>query len=487
MKARRLTGSIAVCAAMLTSMRAQQARPEDFARELKDHHYQKVLVELKPFLAAHPNDPLLWTVRGLALRGLGRSSDSIVNFEKALKADPNFIPALEGASETSYGSGDPRAAGFLRRLLKLQPANETANAMAGTLAYEQHHCAAAVSFFETSQEQIYDNEIVASQFSDCLLQLNRADEAVRVLGRALSLHPGSVNLRYNLAVAQLKDNRPAETIATLQLLIGPGKSSASVLNLLASAQVTLGRLDQATASLSEAISLAPEMEDNYVDLGILCLENQQDLQALQIAASGLRFVQTSWRLYTVHGIASSLLSNYEDAEADFERSLQLEPLNSASVAARSILYAHTDQPEKAISALRQKLRSTPNNPMLNYLLADALIRNGGEPTKPQFEEARRALLRSLRANPNSSDALTLLGKLYVRENSLDQAEQTLKRAVDCDPTNRAALNQLLVVFRKLGRREESFRIAQQLTALLNKGGHGQPGEHTGDDFKKASQ
>jgi len=488
MKALRLLAwSMVACATALQPLEAQPVRPADFVKELDDGHYQKVLVDLAPVLAAHPNDPLLWTVRGLALRGLGKPGDSLASFEKALKADPTYVPALEGASETAYTSKDRRASGYLGRLLKLQPANKTANAMAGTLAYEQHHCAAAVGFFERSQQQIDPDEIAVSQFSDCLLQLNRADQAVRLLSRALSSHLGSANLSYNLAVAQLRDNRPAETIATLQTLSAAENSSADVLNLLASAQLAVGEFQEATVSLSKAISVAPELEGNYVDLAILCLEHQQNSQALEVAASGLHFIPTSWRLHTVHGIASSLLSQYEGAEADFERSLELEPLNSSAVAARSVLYTGTGQPAKAIAVLRQKLRSAAADPVLNYLLADALIRDGAEPAQPQFEEARKAVLRSLRGNPNSSDALTLLGKLYIKENSLEKAEQTLKRAVDCDPANRAALNQLLLVTRKLGKREESLRLADRLTALLNKERHAQPGIHTGDASGKASE
>lgn len=488
MKARRLfPWSIALCAAMLQPLAAQQMRTEDFAKELNNHQYQKVLADLETVLPAHPHDPLLWTVRGLALRGLGQSGDSITDFEKALQVNPNYIPALEGAAETAYDSKDPRAPRYVSHLLKLQPANETANAMAGVLAYEQHHCASALGSFEKSKEQTSRNEIAVSEFSDCLLQANRSGEAVRILTRALSFHPDSSNLRFNLAVSQMQDHRPEETLATLRPLSEAENSSADVLNLLAAAQIAVGKPQEAAVSLSKAISVAPAVEGNYVDLAVLCLENQQYSQALQVAASGLQFIPTSWQLYTVHGMASSLLSRYEDAEADFEKSLQLEPLNSGAVAARSVLYAHTDQPAKAIAVLRQKLRSSPADSLLNYLLADALIRGGAEPPSPQFEEARRAVLESLRGNPNSSNALTLLGKIYIKDHLLEKAEQTLKTAAARDPTNRAALNQLLVVSRKLGRREEAVRVTEQLTALINKQAHPQRGVHTGDDATKTSE
>jgi hypothetical protein len=44
----------------------------------------------------------------------------------------------------------------------------------------------------------------------------------------------------------------------------------------------------------------------------------------------------------------------------------------------------------------------------------------------------------------------------------------LERAERLDPDNRSTLNQMLLIFRKLGRRQDAARVAERLTALLSK-------------------
>jgi Flp pilus assembly protein TadD len=83
-------------------------------------------------------------------------------------------------------------------------------------------------------------------------------------------------------------------------------------------------------------------------------------------------------------------------------------------------------------------------------------------------EAQVALQRSLQVKPDAVEALALAGKLYIKENDLERASSVLKKAVNKDPENRAAMNQLLLVLRKLGRREEAAKVAERLTALVNR-------------------
>jgi Flp pilus assembly protein TadD len=43
------------------------------------------------------NDARLWTLNGMALAGAGKRAEAIQSFQRALKIDPNHLPALEGA------------------------------------------------------------------------------------------------------------------------------------------------------------------------------------------------------------------------------------------------------------------------------------------------------------------------------------------------------------------------------------------------------
>jgi len=458
-----LAAQFLVCAA-----RGAQLNPQAIAAELRSGNFQQALADSDSLLVQHPGDPMLFTLRGLALRGLGRWKESLSSFDRALKNSPNFSPALEAAAETAYLNKDTRTARYLDRLLRSQPLNETANAMAGALAYENHQCKAAIRQFERSLRILLQSEVGVSQYSSCLLGANRSADAVAVLSQAAKVAPGNKNLQYNLAVAQLQNAQPKEAVASLESLLSWADPNGEVLNLLAAAQAASGDLEGSVASLRKAIQTAPEVESNYLDLAILSLEHDNPTPAFEVANAGIANVRKpSFRLYSVRGTAQAELSHYEDAEADFAKSLELQPQNPGAIAGKSLYYSRTDQPDKAVVLLREKLRTAPNDPVLNYLLADALVRAGAEPSKPEFKESQTALQRSLQAKPDSVEALALAGKLYIKENDLEHASEVLNKAVKNDPQNRAAMNQLLLVLRKLGRREEAARIAEQLTEIVN--------------------
>jgi len=451
-----------------SSLKAGQVNPPAIAGELRAGNFQQALADSNALLTQHPGNPMLCTLRGLALRGLGRWKESLTSFERALKNSPNFAPALEAAAETAYLNKDARATRYLSRLLSKQPDNETANAMAGSLAYERHQCETAIRHFEHSTRVLVQNEVGVSQYSACLLEAKRAADAVSILVQAAKIAPGNKNLQYNLSVAQLQNGQPKDAVATLKSFTSWSDPNAQVMNLLAAAQTAAGDLDGGVNSLRKAIQIAPTMESNYLDLAILSLEHDSPTPALEVANAGIANVpHPSFRLYSIRGTAQAELSHYDDAEADFAKSLELQPQNPGAIAGKSLYLTRTDQPDKAVVLLREKLLTAPKDPVLNYLLADALVRAGAEPSKPEFEEAKVALQRSLQVKPDSVEALALAGKLYIKENDLEHASYVLNKAVKNDPENRAAMNQLLLVLRKLGRRQEAARVAEQLTALVN--------------------
>ncbi|MGA2811309.1 MAG: tetratricopeptide repeat protein [Candidatus Acidiferrum sp.] len=447
---------------------ADEPTPQQISAELQSGRFDDALKDSASLLAAHPNDPMAETLHGLAQRGVGSWKEALESFDKALAKAPSFPPALKAASETAYLNKDPRAIGYLHRLLLLQPGNAVANAMAGALAYERGDCSTSVRHFARSGATLFHSEIAASQDSACLLKLHRPSEAVAVLQQAAAADPANKTLQYNLAVAQLLNGQPGDSVTTMKSLTAWSDPNADELNLLASAQAAAGDGEGSVASLRKAIELTPAQEDNYLDLATMSLEHDSPTPALEVADAGIHNVaRPSYRLYAVRGMAQAELSHYDEAQSDFSKSLELQPGNPGAIAGKSLYYTHSDQPEKAVQLLREKLRASPDDPILNYLYADALARTGPEVAAPQFKEALRALERSLKAKPNYVEALALQGKLYIKADQLQEASRVLQQAVRDDPGNRAAMNQLLLVFRKLGKREEAAKIAERLTALLN--------------------
>jgi tetratricopeptide (TPR) repeat protein len=431
---------------------------------LNAHKYAEAEDRADSSLKNRPKDPWLWTVRGMAMEGLGKTQASLESIDKALSLDPQYIPALKAAAQITYQHRDARATKYLERLLTLRPDEATAHAMAGVLDYEAHNCTGAIPHFEQSAQLVQSNETSATEFAACLLNEHRTADAVRVLTQARTLHPASRNLRYDLGLAQLEDGHSEEALVTLQ---PASDDDAGILNLRASVESAAGNLDAAYADLKRAAELNPLEERNYLDLALLCLDHNHEQLAVDVTAVGIAHLPKDAELYAVRGIAYAQLGKYDAAQQDFARATELDPGRPLGEVARSMLYVEMDQPEKAKQSLREQVEKAPGDPVANTLLANLLIHQGAAPGTPELAEAKAALTRALQTDPNAVDALILLGKIDLEQEDLQGALNAMERAEQLDPDNRTTLNQTLLILRKLGRIQDATRVAERLTALLS--------------------
>jgi len=417
-------------------------------------------------LKANPQDATLWTGRALALAQLGRNAESMRSFERAIELRPTFRPALEGASELAYRIHDPQAQGFLIKLLKLDPQNRTAHAMAGVLAFEKHDCGTATTHFEKTGPELADNQQAYSFYGACLLQLNRSQEASAVFAALLKSFPASANVRYNLGYAHLLSGHPGEAAETLRPLIDSEHPDPSALNLMASAEAANGNVAAALADLRKAAHLAPRAEENYIDFATLCLDHNSNDLAEEIVNIGLQNIPASARLYLMRGLIYAQSGKLEEASQDFEQANRLSPEHSYGSVGMSMMYAESKHPEEAARILRQKLKAAPDDATLNYLLADVLVNQPKSPSASEIAEAKAALLRSVSTKPGFANAHALLGKVYRRTGNNVKAIEQFKAALTQDSQNRVALTQLVNLLRQTGRSQEAAQYSDSLRRLL---------------------
>ena len=60
------------------------------SKKFDENKFQRTVQICEEELEKNPNDPELWTRKGLALMDLNHFKDAIVCFDKALKLEPNF-------------------------------------------------------------------------------------------------------------------------------------------------------------------------------------------------------------------------------------------------------------------------------------------------------------------------------------------------------------------------------------------------------------
>ena len=421
---------------------------------------EKTLELVERRLRQDDGNPRLWAARGVALARLGRYAESLQSFERSLAISPKYLPALEGAAEAAYRQASPRAAAYVQRILTQDPANLTAHAMAGAIAFEVRDCRGAIDHFERSGEVARTSAEALAQWGECLLAAPDAPHAADKFRESLARQPDP-RVRFRLAVAL---HLSGHQDAALEALRG-ARPDGATRNLAAAIYVAQNRFADAVAAYREAIALAPREQRNYIDLASLCLDHQSFDVAADVVNAGLAANPYSPALYTLRGAIAAQFSHMDEAAADFEKAGRLQPDQFYSDAGLSLLLEQQDQIDQAIAVIRPRLVKAPESAALHFILGDLILKSQNL-TAAQRAEARAQLTEAIRLKPDLAKAHAVFGKLLLQEGQAAPAVEQLQLALRYNPADRIAMNQLVLAYRKLGRMEDARAAAAQLQRAL---------------------
>jgi tetratricopeptide (TPR) repeat protein len=431
---------------------------------LQSNDNAKALTLAQELARTSPDDARAWTLQAIALEGLDRPEESLRAFEHALEIDPTNIAALEGAAQLEFRSGNPAALPFLQKLLELNPNDQTSHAMMAALAFKQKDCATAVAHYEKCPDLVQNNIPALSQFGACLFRLNRTEEALTEFERIAELRPQDLQALYYLGLAQYQSHHDKDAIQTLLPLTEDvsEKQREMALNLIAAAYEADQQTPQAVAALQQAIALAPDNIDNYLDLATLSLNHEAFQVGVDVLNAGLRVMPDAPDLYLERGVLEVQMEKYGEANADFRKAADLSPLDNASSVALGISLLQENKVDESLEVVQRRLAKEPDDPTLNYLYAELLIRKGVQPGTPLFQKAQAAAQRAVRGKPDLTAAQDVLTQLYLRSGETALAEKTARLALASNQDDQTALYNLIVCLRKRGDQKELPQLVQRL-------------------------
>ncbi len=429
----------------------------------------KALELLHTELQQNPQNPQLWTLRGIALSGKGDKKEGLVAFRHALSISADYLPALEGAAQIEYENGNKDAVVLLQEVLKLRPKDPTSHAMLAVLAYRHGDCATAVSHFEQSGALLDSQPGALQAYGDCLVREKETAKAIEVFQRALAQADADNGIRYRLASVQMIAQRPKDVIATLQPLLQENKTDADVLELAATAYEADGNTPEAVGILRRAIVSNPHDVNLYVDFANISLDHQSYQVGVDMVNAGLEAEPKAAPLYVARGILYVQLAQYDNAEADFEKADALDPRRAIGSAAEGLAAVQQNDPDKALAAVRAKLAKTPNDAFLLYLQAEILAQRGPEPGTPQFREAMESAKKSISLRPSFAATRDILAKLYLQAGQNEAAIEQSRKAMGTDPKDQTAVYHLIQALRKSGRTEDIPNLLKRLADLRTEG------------------
>ncbi len=295
-----------------------------------------------------------------------------------------------------------------------------------------------------------------------LLQQKHADEAVASLKKALELKKEPAYLvALGDAYAEQKQLDHAQEAFSEALKFDA--KSVRAMQGLAAVAISQGRYPVAEETLRRAIQIAPDEAPLFYNLGLVLEQTGRIDEALDsFRAATLR--RPSYVSAQLHlGTAAIRVGRFEDAERtlrpltlqDGQNPLLWLALGAAADGMGQLEAAVTDV-DKALSFDPQLLPAQVNRAIL-------LVKSG------HVQEGRDQLVAMSGAHENNASIQSALGWAYLQSDQLDRAEASLNKAVELDPKDGFAQNNLGVVYSLRGdseRAQRSFQKARELRPSL---------------------
>lgn len=419
-------------------------------------------------LRTNPRSAQIWSLRAIALSRTGQRSEALAAYQHALEITPEYLPALEGAAQLQYRAQSDEAIPLLRRIVKLQPDNQTAHAMLGALEARQKQCGPAVQDFAAASSLVDTQPDALMAYGVCLAHLNRHSEAAGEFQKLLAARPSSSTARYDLALEQWRSSSQDEPLSTLQPLLDAQPPDARALRLAAAIYESRNETPQAVKLLRESILADPTDEASYLDFATLAFTHGSYAVGADMITAGLTKIPDSPGLYMARGVLYAQNGDFEKAMDDFQHAHELDPAHSMSASAEGIAFSQHHDQKAALEQFRRQVREHPKDPLGYYLLAEALSwapANGDHRESASAAECIAMATKATQLDPHLVQAWDLLASQYLDEGKVEEATKASRTALSIDPKDQQALYTLILALRKTGSRAELQKLVQNLTEL----------------------
>jgi tetratricopeptide (TPR) repeat protein len=181
--------------------------------------------------------------------------------------------------------------------------------------------------------------------------------------------------------------------------------------------------------------------------------------ALQSLAQFQQLEPDSARSHVLLGDIYHQLEREDDALAEYQKALDLEPGNPAAMLGLALAYLSNNNMDKAMETARTALQRSPQDAELNMVVAEAMV------ARNQFAEAEPYLMKSLKVKPQMLGHVhALIGKVYAETGRTNEAISQLKMGESSDENG--SIHYLLArLYRQIGDTRDAAAALDQVKTI----------------------
>lgn len=284
--------------------------------------------------------------------------------------------------------------------------------------FNKHEFLNAYNYAKNNLNNFGDNFLFLKILGISSLQLNKFDETIIYLSKAISLNDQDIDIYINLGAAFINIQKFNEAINILEKSIIINNKNEMIYNNIGIAYTNLNNNNLAIINFLEAIKINPNYLDALYNLGVTYSIEGDYLNSNNYLTKVIKINNKYMQSMYYYGVNLRKLKDYE-----------------------SSLYI-----------FNEILKKTPND--------DKILYNIGRIYQEQKDhiKAKKFFLNSLKFNHNSKEVLNSLGVSLLELDELDQALKLFNNAIDIDKNFKFPYNNIALIKRKLGKINEAINF-----------------------------
>ncbi|MDC4225643.1 MAG: tetratricopeptide repeat protein [Candidatus Manganitrophus sp.] len=288
-------------------------------------------------------------LQGILLAQRGKSEEALKAFQQALQITRDPAQVYFNIAQVYLGKGDlENAEAALTRTLEVDPKNQGAFLTFGIVYERQGKLEEALRAYENAREiqpanQTGINAAVSAHTvrGKIAIGAEKLDDALAEFKSAVTLQPRNPANHFNLALLYVRRNE----------------------------------LSEAAEAFDQVITLNPSEEDAYLPLAEILEKSGREQEAIetyeQLISLGPEPLATRARvgLHLLKGVAFGKQLRYEDARAEFEEVIRLDPQEMRGYFNLALVQIKMNDPYAATDNLKKVLEIDPKQTVIRFQLA----------------------------------------------------------------------------------------------------------------------
>ena len=463
---------------------------------IRQEDFPQAIDVLKDALKANPNDAEPYRQLAFIYAKYLKKMDQAVDYaNRAIALNPRDIETYQRLVEIELAAGEEKKAlEVLDRAAKVRSDDANFWVRLGKLyavilyktdsPLKPDELKRVNEVFKKAAEHANDDPAVLKDVADYYASSQQLKEAIALYLRVLELQPDDANAREKLATGFILTNQRSKAVEMLEQIIKQHPEKYQPYDLLAQVLDEEGRslqranrLDEAKAQFAkvaanyeQSLLINPNHAGTYLRLAELLLGPLKDPErAVKFLTEARRRFAGAPEIAYYLAIAQREAKQIQQAVATFEEALHEAELDQDDEIVNAKFYfnygATAEQAglyEKAADLLRKSIALDPANAAeaynyLGYMWADHNM---------HLDEAEETIRRALEIEPNNGSYLDSLGWVEFRKGKFDQALADLLRAAkNIDREDPIVFEHIGDTYLKLNRVPEALESWQKALKL----------------------